>query len=386
MKKVVVIPDSFKGTMSSKEVGNIIRDEITAVYQDAEVLTFEVADGGEGSVDAFLSALGGEKIFQQVTGPYGEPVTGFYGISGEVAIIEMAAAAGLPLVGENKQAGKASTYGVGQLISGALSHKIKKIIIALGGSASNDGGAGAACALGARFYDCNGTLFVPVGDTLENIRKIDITELDKRLKEVEIIAMCDIDNPLLGEHGAAHVFGPQKGAGPEDVIRLDEGLRHYSEMIREWMGVEISELQGAGAAGGMGAGVVAFFNAKLNSGIETILDTINFEQQIAGSDMVITGEGRIDGQSARGKVVAGVAARAKKQNIPCVAVVGGIEDDAYQMYDLGVTAMFSILREAKPFAEIQEKSKENLRREMESLMRFYKMAEEKSSMLEGKES
>lgn len=377
MKKVVVIPDSFKGTMSSKEVGNIIRDEIAAVYQDAEILTFEVADGGEGSVDAFLSALGGEKIFQQVTGPYGEPVMGFYGISGDVAIIEMAAAAGLPLVGENRQAGKASTYGVGELINGALNHKIKKIIIALGGSASNDGGAGAACALGARFYDCNGSFFIPVGDTLKNIRNIDVTELDARLGGVEIIAMCDIDNPLLGEHGAAHIFGPQKGAGPEEVIRLDEGLGHYADMIRECMGVEVAELRGAGAAGGMGAGVVAFFNAKLNSGIETILDTIHFDRQITGSDMVITGEGRIDGQSARGKVVAGVAARAKKQNIPCIAVVGGIEDDAYQMYDLGVTAMFSILREAKPFAEIQEKSKENLRREMESLMRFYKVAKEK---------
>lgn len=374
MKKIVIIPDSFKGTMSSSVIGSIIAEEAAACWTDIQIVRFEVADGGEGSVDAFLSALPGQKVKASVQGPYGETLDSFYGLIGDTAIIEMAAAAGLPLVGENRQAGKTSTYGVGQLMHSALDHGIRRMILALGGSATNDGGAGAAAALGVRFYDRFGKCFIPVGDTLSQIDRIDMSDLDPRLTNVEIIAMCDIDNPLCGENGAAAIFGPQKGASPEQVIALDAGLSHLADVIERDIGVDVRHIGGAGAAGGMGAGVMAFFGATLQCGIDVVLDTVRFDEALENASLVITGEGRIDGQSAHGKVIAGIARRAERRHIPVLAIVGDIADDAEKMYDIGVSAIFSINRVAIPYPEAKPRAQHDLRRTVRTVFQFAKLA------------
>lgn len=374
MKKIVIIPDSFKGTMSSRVIGSIIAEEAASCWTDVQTVRFEVADGGEGSVDAFLSALPGQKIKTSVQGPYGETINSFYGLTDDTAIVEMAAAAGLPLVGENRQAGKTSTYGVGQLMRSALDHGIRRMILALGGSATNDGGAGAAAALGVRFYDSCGRCFIPVGDTLSQIDRIDMSGLDSRLANTEIIAMCDIDNPLCGEDGAAAVFGPQKGASPEQVLSLDAGLSHLAAVIERDIGVDVRNIGGAGAAGGMGAGVMAFFGATLQCGIDVVLDTVRFDEALENASLVVTGEGRIDGQSAHGKVIAGIARRAKRRHIPVLAIVGDIADDAEKMYDIGVSAIFSINRVAIPYPEARYRAQQDLRRTVRTVFQFAKLA------------
>lgn len=370
MKKVVLIPDSFKGTMSSMEICQIMERAILAHYPASEVISVPVADGGEGTVDAFLTALGGEKIMVPVQGPLGETVEGFYGRLGETAFIEMAAAAGLPLMGEELAPERASTYGVGQLMIHAAEHGAKKLIVGLGGSATTDGGCGAAASAGVRFLDAAGNPFVPVGGSLREIAKIDVSGLHPGLKAAEVITMCDIDNPLTGETGAAHVFAPQKGAAPAAVERLEAGLVHLARVIRTQLGVEIETVPGAGAAGGMGGGMVAFFGSRLEMGIQVVLDTVRFDELIRDADYVFTGEGRIDGQSLGGKVVIGVARRAKKQSIPVIAVVGDIGDPVEAAYDQGVTGIFSINRVAVPYSEAKPRAREDLYRTVDNLCRF----------------
>lgn len=373
MKKVILIPDSFKGTMSSSEICDIMRRVILSHYPEAEVLSVPVADGGEGSVDSFLQAMGGERVTLRVKGPYGEDVEGFYGlVPGNVAIIEMAAAAGLPMVGDNKHAEKTTTYGVGQLMAHALEHGCTKMVVGLGGSATNDGGCGAAAALGAVFRDADGNAFVPVGETLENIASIDLSGMPKRLREIPIVTMCDIDNPLCGPLGAAHVFGPQKGADEAMVERLDKGLLHMAEIVQRDLGVDITELHGAGAAGGMGGGMVAFFGGVLQMGIETVLDTVGFDSLLEGADLVFSGEGKIDFQSLLGKVVIGVARRTKKAGVPLIAVVGDIGDNVGGAYDEGVSAIFSINRVAVPYKEARPRAKDDMALTIDNLMRFMK--------------
>lgn len=373
MRKIILIPDSFKGTMSSKEICDIMAEQIQKHEPEASLISIPVADGGEGSVDAFLAAMGGEKVYCTVSGPYMEPVMAFYGLlPGEIAVVEMAAAAGLPLVGENRKADQTTTYGVGQLIAHAVQSGAKKLIIGLGGSATNDGGTGAAAALGVRFYDQEGKSFIPVGSTLKEIMRIDTQALMPELKEIPCIAMCDIDNPLCGPNGAAAVFGPQKGADEEMVKRLDEGLRHLADLIRRDLGVEILDLPGAGAAGGMGGGMVAFLGARLEMGIETVLDVVQFDTLAEEADLVLTGEGKIDAQSLRGKVVIGVARRTKKHDIPLVAIVGDIGDDIDEAYEEGVTAIFSINRVAIPYAEARLRARSDLALTVDNLFRFIK--------------
>lgn len=372
MKKVLLIPDSFKGTMSSAEICSIMEERIHTYYPSAEVVSIPVADGGEGSVDSFLSAMNGEKVWVKVKGPYMEEVQAFYGLvdNGETAVIEMAACAGLPLVGDNLHAEKTTTYGVGQLMEDAVKRGCKKLIVGLGGSATNDLGTGAAAALGIRFLDADGSCFVPVGESLSKIHKIDASGLLPELKQVEIITMCDIDNPLYGENGAAYVFAPQKGADPAMVEYLDGQLRAAAEIIRDQLGADIAQLPGAGAAGGMGGGMVAFFGSRLQMGIETVLDTVEFDHLLKDADMVISGEGKIDFQSLRGKVVIGVARRTKKQNVPLVAVVGDIGDNIEGAYDEGVSAIFSINRVAVPFTEAKQRSQSDMKLTIDNLMRF----------------
>ncbi|MGW8115080.1 glycerate kinase [Caproicibacterium sp. NSD3] len=372
MKKIILIPDSFKGTMSSSEICNIMKKVILNYFPDAEVLSIPVADGGEGSVDAFLSAAGGRKVPLVVKGPYFEDIPAFYGVLPDgTAVIEMAAAAGLPLVGENRSAGKTTTFGVGQLIAHAAKSGCRKIIVGLGGSATNDGGTGAAVALGIRFLNEGGHEFVPVGETLGKVTSINASRLNVALNGVDLITMCDIDNPLCGPRGAAAVFGPQKGASEEEVCLLDRNLSHLAEIIRRDLGKDIRLLPGSGAAGGMGGGMAAFFGSRLQAGIETVLDIVGFDDKIRGADLVFSGEGKLDSQSLRGKVVVGVARRTQKQGVPLIAIVGDIGDQIENVYGEGVSAVFSINRVAVPFSEAKQRCKEDLALTMDNLMRFF---------------
>lgn len=371
MKKILLIPDSFKGTMTSGEICSIMKEAILRYYPEAEVVSIPVADGGEGSVDAFLTAVGGEKVRLTVKGPYLEEIEAFYGVLPDrTAVVEMAAAAGLPLVGENRHAERTTTYGVGQLIAHAAESGCRRIIVGLGGSATNDGAVGTAAALGVRFLDARGRPFLPVGGTLDRIASIDVCALNPSLRNTELVTMCDIDNPLCGPQGASAVFGPQKGADGAMVERLDKNLAHLAEVVRRDIGAEIADLPGAGAAGGMGGGMVAFFDSKLQMGIETVLDTVGFDARLKDADLVFSGEGRIDTQSLRGKVVIGVARRTRKAGVPLIAVVGDIGDGIERAYEEGVSAVFSTNRVAVPFQEAKLRCRSDLKLTMDNLMRF----------------
>jgi len=374
MKKVVLIPDSFKGTMSSTQICETLDAVIHRHYPDVEVVSIPVADGGEGSVDCFLTALSGEKVEMTVKGPFMEDTSAYYGLidQGKTAVIEMAAAAGLPLVEDRKNPRRTTTYGVGELILDAAKKGVEKIIVGLGGSSTNDGGCGAAAAAGVMFYDTDGKSFIPAGETLKNIERINIDGLDESLKSVEIVTMCDIDNPMYGPHGAAHVFGPQKGADPEMVLELDAGVKHLAEVILRDLGKDLGEMPGTGAAGAMGAGMVAFFDSKLQMGIETVLDTVDFENIITDADYIFTGEGKIDSQSLRGKVVIGVAKRAKKQHIPLIVIAGGAEENLEEAYEIGVTSIFTINRLPEPLEISRHKSRMNLEATADNIIRLLK--------------
>ncbi|MCQ4894686.1 MULTISPECIES: glycerate kinase [Anaerotruncus] len=372
MKKVILMPDSFKGTMSSSEICGIMEKAVRAYYPDAEVVPIPVADGGEGSVDAFLAAVGGERVTVPVRGPYMEEMEGYYGLldGGSTAVIEMAACAGLPLVGENRHAEKTTTYGVGQLMAHAAGRGCKKMIVGLGGSATNDFGAGAAAALGVRFLDEAGEEFVPVGENLARVAKIDMSGLLPALRGIEVITMCDIDNPLCGKNGAAHIFGPQKGADPAMVEYLDGQLSAIARTVGRELGRDVADLPGAGAAGGMGGGMVAFLGSRLQMGIETVLDTVGFDRLVSDADLVLSGEGKIDTQSLRGKVVIGVARRCKKHGVPLVALVGDIGDNIENAYEEGVSAVFSTNRVAVDFSVARTRSKSDMALTVDNLMRF----------------
>lgn len=374
MKKVVLIPDSFKGTLSSTQICEIIESKVKKHFPECQVISIPVADGGEGSVDCFLTALGGERINLTVKNPYFEDMESFYGIidEGNTAVIEMAACAGLPLVEDRKDPLKTTTYGVGQLILDAAGRGVKKIIVGLGGSSTNDCGCGAAAAIGVKFTNHKGEIFVPTGGTNHEISSIDISGKAEILKGIEVVTMCDIDNPMYGPTGAAHVFGPQKGADAETVLFLDKGIKNVSEVIKKDLKVDLSEIPGSGAAGAMGAGMIAFFGSKLQMGIETVLDTVNFSDVISGADMIFTGEGKIDFQSLRGKVVIGVAKRAKLQNVPVTVIAGGADNGIDEAYDFGVTSIFSINRLPEAFETSRYKSVENITFAVDNILRLIK--------------
>lgn len=372
MKKVVLIPDSFKGTLSSADICGIMKEKIDVRFPGCEVCSVPVADGGEGSVDAFLTALGGEKVWLQVANPYHEPMQAFYGLidGGKTAVVEMAACAGLPLVEGRRDPSKTTTYGVGELILDAARRGVKKIVVGLGGSSTTDGGCGAAAAIGVRFFDKDGRAFVPAGGTMIDIDRIDLAGKSELLKGIEIVTMCDIDNPMYGENGAAYIFGPQKGADPEMVKMLDDGLRHLGEVIKRDLGRDLTEVPGGGAAGAMGVGMMAFFDSTLQMGIETVLDTVAFDELISDADMIFTGEGKIDSQSLRGKVVIGVARRAKKQCKPVIAVVGGSDLGMEPAYEEGVKAIFTINRLPQDLSVSKFQSRENLAFVMDNILRL----------------
>lgn len=375
MKKCVVVSDSFKGTVSSREICEIAQRVIPRHFPACEVVCIPVADGGEGTVDCFIQAMGAQRVEVTVTNALGEKSAAAYARIGELAIIEMAAAAGLPQVGALRCPGTATTYGVGELIAHAVDSGCRKILLGLGGSATNDGGCGCAAALGVRFYDADGQSFVPVGDTLGRIARIDNAEAEALLRSVEITVMCDVTNPLYGPTGAAYVFAPQKGADAEKVKSLDAGLRHFGDVIRSQYGLDVSAMPGAGAAGGMGAGCVALLGGTIQSGIDAVLDVTGFDRQLEGADLVITGEGRIDSQSADGKVISGVARRTRAKGVPLIAIAGGIADSAGAVYDIGVSAMFSTDRAALPVDMLGARSPGDYEATLSDIMSLIAIAE-----------
>ena len=373
-RSIIIIPDSFKGTLTSEQICNIIAALIRRILPEYEPVPLPVADGGEGSVSAFLNAAGGERIPVRVKDPFFRETEAFFGklSDAKTGVIEMAAAAGLSLVESEKNPLRATTWGVGELMLAAADHGCTELIIGLGGSATNDGGVGAAAACGVRFYDSNGRTYVPTGGTLSEISRIDPGGIDPRIRKMRITAICDIDNPLCGPEGASYVFGPQKGANAEDVRILDSGLLHLAGIMRRDLGESVEQLAGGGAAGGMGAGMKAFFGAELKSGIETVLDASDFDRKIQDAALVITGEGKLDSQSLRGKVIAGVASRAGRYGVPVIVLAGGIEAETDCLDSLGVTAAFSINRMPEDFSVSRYKSEENLSFAAENLLRLIK--------------
>ena len=371
MAKYVLIPDSFKGTLSSEDICRIASEEILRLEPEAEICAIPVADGGEGTVDAFLAAVGGTRAEVPCTGPCGQEVMGFYGLLPDgTAVVEMAAAAGLPLAGACRDPEKTTTYGVGQLMAHALSRGAKRLVLGLGGSATNDGGCGAAAALGAEFLDAEGRAFVPTGGTLTQIAHIRMEGLRETLAGAEVTVMCDIDNPLCGPAGAAAVFGPQKGADAAMVARMDAGLRHLAETLEKNVGMEVLTLAGGGSAGGFGAGAAAFFGGQLRMGIDVVLDLTDFDRKCRGASLVITGEGHLDSQSLRGKTVVGVARRARALGVPAAALVGGCETALDAVYAEGVSGVFPIHPALCTWPQAAVRTEEDLRFTMGNLLRF----------------
>lgn len=375
MQNFILVPDSFKGTLSAIEVCNIMKSSIKNLYKDANIISVPVADGGEGTVDAFLYALGGEKKSIWVSDAFNEQkILAHYAmLKDDIAVIEMAACAGLPLVKNRLEPDKTTTFGVGELIIDAVNSGAKKIILGLGGSATNDGGCGMASALGVKFKDEQDQEFIPTGGTLSQIYKIDMNNIYSKIKDVEFISMCDVDNPLCGKLGASAVFAPQKGADEDMVKSLDEGLAHLAKIIKRDLHIEVKDIKGAGAAGGLGAGSIAFLQSKLTKGIDVILDTINFDELVSKADIVFTGEGKFDSQSLHGKVVMGVANRSQKYKTPVIVVTGAIGENIQEAYNKGITAIFSINKEPMEFSKSALKSKENMILTMENILRLLKI-------------
>lgn len=375
MQNFILVPDSFKGTLSAIEVCNIMKSSIKNLYKDANIISVPVADGGEGTVDAFLYALGGEKKSVWVSDAFNEQkILAHYAmLKDDIAVIEMAACAGLPLVKNRLEPDKTTTFGVGELIIDAVNSGAKKIILGLGGSATNDGGCGMAAALGVKFKDEQDQEFIPTGGTLSQIYKIDMNNIYSKIKDVEFISMCDVDNPLCGRLGASAVFAPQKGADEDMVKLLDEGLAHLAKIIKRDLHIEVKDIKGAGAAGGLGAGSIAFLQSKLTKGIDVILDTINFDELVSKADIVFTGEGKFDSQSLHGKVVMGVANRSQKYKTPVIVVTGAIGENIQEAYNKGITAIFSINKEPMEFSKSALKSKENMILTMENILRLLKI-------------
>ena len=375
MRKCVVVSDSFKGTLSSLQICSICSDHIRAVFPDCEVITLPVADGGEGTVDCFVSALGAVPVNAEVTGALGERTDAVYAVLDGTAFIEMSSAAGLPSVGDRKEPGIATTYGVGELIRDAVDRGCRKILLGLGGSATNDAGCGCAAALGTVFRDKEGREFVPTGDTLGLISEYDGSKTADLLSGVSVTAICDVRNPLYGPQGAAFVFAPQKGADGQEVLLLDEGLRHIGGLMQKESGKDVADIPGAGAAGGLGAGVVAFLGGELKPGIEAVLDVLDFDGIAADADLVITGEGKLDSQSFQGKVIDGVSKRTQRMGVPLIAVVGMEDGTADDPLGHGISAVFTTNRASLPFEQLKARAAEDYAATLDNILRLIQISE-----------
>ncbi|MBR0567567.1 glycerate kinase [Azoarcus sp. L1K30] len=344
--KIVIAPDSYKESLSALEVAKAIEAGFRTVFPDAEYVSLPVADGGEGTVDAMVAATAGRRCECEVNGPLGKPVRAFYGLTGDgaTAVIEMAAASGLALLAPpDRNPLLTGSHGTGELIRAALDAGARHLILGIGGSATNDGGAGMLQVLGVRLLDASGTELPPGGGALARLDRIDASGLDARLAACRIEVACDVDNPLTGPRGASAVFGPQKGATPDMVAQLDANLTRFADIIRRDVGVAVADVPGAGAAGGMGAAMLAFFGAELRPGIDIVTTAVGLERHLADADLVITGEGRIDSQTIHGKTPIGVARVAKRHGKPVIGIAGGLSADVGIVHVHGIDAVFSVV-------------------------------------------
>ncbi len=373
MKKILLAPDSFKGTLTAMEVCEILEPVIRGFYPACEILKTPLSDGGEGFVDCLLAAQGGEKTWVTVSGPMGEEITAAYGVlQNGTVVIEMAAASGLTLVKPDaRDPLKATTFGTGQLIRHALKQGQREFVIGLGGSATIEGGAGAAAALGVSYRTRDGKEITSGGDLI-HLDHIDSSRMDQALQESKIRLACDVTNPLFGPQGASRIFGPQKGANEEQVRILDEGLETLNEVLKRETGIDVNQLAGSGAAGGLGAPFIAFAQAQICRGLDLVLDAVEFDQKLEGADLVISGEGRTDAQSAMGKVLSGVGMRAKQKGIPVIAISGSLGEGYEALYEQGISTLFSTVRQPAGIDEVLKNARVNLTRASVDLFRLLK--------------
>ncbi|OIJ18103.1 glycerate kinase [Anaerobacillus alkalidiazotrophicus] len=375
--KVVIAPDSFKESLTALEVANAIEEGLSELLPNANYVKIPMADGGEGTVQSLVDATGGfiEKV--SVIGPLGNKVEAFYGLlgDGKTAAIEMASASGIHLVPfEKRNPMNTTTWGTGELIIEALDKGVEKIIIGIGGSATNDGGAGMVQALGGKLLDNEGKQIPLGGAGLEKLARIDVSTLDPRLKEVTIEVACDVDNPLTGPKGASAIYGPQKGATPEQIELLDENLAIYARIIERDLGKSIEHVPGAGAAGGLGAGLLAFLSSELKRGGDLVIEATRLEEEVRDADLVITGEGGINHQTIHGKTPTCVALTAKKHGVPVIAIAGSLTNDYKNVYDYGIDALFSVVPGIVSLEEALEKGYENVKntaRNIVAVIKFF---------------
>ncbi|PWC14130.1 glycerate kinase [Brenneria roseae subsp. americana] len=377
--KIVIAPDSYKESLSAQDVATQIEAGFREIFPDACYVKLPLADGGEGTVDAMVAATGGRIVKVSVTGPLGEEIDAFFGLSGDkkTAFIEMAAASGLeqvPMAQRNPLL--TTSYGTGELIRHALDLGVRHCIIGIGGSATNDGGAGMAQALGANLIDKNGGQIGFGGGALENLAHIDISKLDARIKQCRIEVACDVTNPLTGKLGASAIFGPQKGATEAMVRQLDAALKHYAEVIRRDMAIDVEQVPGAGAGGGIGAALQAFCGAELRQGIEIVTEALGLDELVRDASLVITGEGRIDSQTIHGKVPIGVARVAKRYNKPVVGIAGSLTADVGVVHEHGLDAVFSVLYHICSLEEALKDAAENVRLTARNIAATIKLAQD----------
>lgn len=376
--KIVIAPDSFKESLSALDVAKAIESGFREIFPEAEYVKMPVADGGEGTVEAMVAATGGRVVEVAVTGPLGEPINAFFGLSGDetIAFIEMAAASGLESVPQNKRNPlKTTSFGTGELIKCALDHGVRHCIIGIGGSATNDGGSGMMQALGAKLLDKEGLDIGHGGGELIKLAKIDISGLDNRIRACRFEVACDVTNPLTGDRGATAIFGPQKGATPEMIATLDGYLKHYAKVIKSDLGIDVEDIPGAGAAGGMGAALYGFCHADLRQGIEIVTEALGLDALVKDATLVITGEGRIDSQSINGKVPIGVARVAKRYNKPVIAIGGSLTKDVDVVYDHGLDAVFSVLYSICTLDDALSNAADNLRKSSRNIAATIKLAQ-----------
>jgi glycerate 2-kinase len=373
--KFILAPDSFKESMSAKKAALAMEKGIKKVFPDAECVIIPMADGGEGTVQSFVDGTNGKIISVEVIGPLGEKVKAEYGLlgNGQTAVIEMASTSGIELIKKEKRDPSITTsFGTGELIKHAMGQGVKNILIGIGGSATNDGGVGMLQALGVSFKDKEGNELPYGGGSLGRLHSIDLSGIDKRIYSTKIEVACDVTNPLIGKNGASYIFGPQKGATSEVVEELERNLTHYAQMIKTELGIDIATVEGAGAAGGLGAGLLAFLNAELKKGINLVIEHTNLKERMIGASYVFTGEGSIDGQTVYGKTPFGVASTARELNIPVVAFAGKIGKGSDVLYDYGFTAIVGILRDLTSLEESLKMGQVNLENAVENVCRLIK--------------